>query len=90
VYDGDYVQLSKDGVDAILDYCQHIASFKLGGKDFALTMPLFEKFETYARMKNTQYAALGIFRPGTLAEGNRGEMVDPRFEMEGAHGKATR
>ena len=80
--DSDFIQLSRDGVDQVLNYAQHAASFKLGGKDFALTMPLFDEFEAYCRMKNTQYAALGIFRPGILMEGNRGELLDPRFEME--------
>jgi hypothetical protein len=76
------VQLSRDGVDAVLNYSQHLASFKMGGADFALTMPLLEQFETYCRKKNAQYAALGIFRPEMLLEGNRADAVDPRFEVE--------
>jgi hypothetical protein len=90
VNDGDYVQLSRDGVDAVLGYCQHICMFKAGGKDFALTAPMFDEFEAYCRKKNSQYAALGIFRPAILMEGNRGEMIDPRFEMESPGGQKTR
>lgn len=82
VADDDEVQLSRDGVDAVLDYCQHIASFKRGGTDFAQTMPLFEQFEAYCRRKNSQYASLGIFRPQLVMEGNRGDELDPRFERE--------
>ena len=82
-----YVQLSRDGVDAVLNYAQHIASFKMGGKDFALTAPLFDEFEAYCRKRNSMYAALGIFRPAILMQGNRGEMLDPRFEMGEPHGK---
>jgi hypothetical protein len=82
------VQLSRDGVDAVLNYAQHLASFKMGGKDFALTLPLYEQFEAYCRKKNAQYAALGIFRPEMLLEGNRADAVDPRFEAE--HGKTAR
>lgn len=85
--DAAYVQLSRDGVDAILAYAQHAASFKFGGQDFALTMPLYEQFEAYCRKKNSQYAALGIFRPELLMEGNRSEEMDPRFEREVDHGK---
>lgn len=87
VLDGDYIQLSRDGVDALLNYCQHLCMFKAGGKDFALTVPLFDEFEAYSRKKNSQYAALGIFRPGILMEGNRGELLDPRFEKEPARGQ---
>lgn len=86
VADGDEVQLSRDGVDAVLDYAQHVASFKRGGVDFAETMPLFEQFEAYCRKKNSQYAALGIFRPQLIEEGNRVEAIDPRFEREAKRG----
>lgn len=86
--DSDFVQLGRDGVDAVLNYAQHIASFKMGGKDFAVTLPLFEQFEAYCRKKNSEYAALGIFRPEMLLEGNRRDAVDPRFEE--SHGEAAR
>lgn len=89
VSDDDFVQLSRDGVDAVLNYSQHLAAFKLGGQDFALTIPLFEQFEAYCRKKNSQYAALGIFRPELVFEGNRADIVDPRFTPE-EHGQATR
>lgn len=79
-FDSDEVQLSRDGVDAVLNYAQHTASFKMGGADFASTMPLYEQFEAYCRQKNAQYAALGTFRPQVLMEGNRRDEIDPRFE----------
>lgn len=85
--DGDTVQLSKDGVDAVLARAQHVASFKFGGADFAVTAPLLEQFELYCRTKNSQYAALGIFRPDLLTQGQRGDERDPRFERENG-GKA--
>ena len=90
--DGDFVQLSKDGVDAVLSYAQHIATFKFGGRDFSVTSPLLDQFESYCRKKNTQYAALGIFRPDLLGQGNRGDEVDPRFTpmTEAPHGKQAR
>lgn len=80
--DSDYVELSRDGVNAILNYAQHVATFKRGGEDFALTFPLYAQFEGYCRQKNAQYAALGIFRPELLMEGNRADEIDPRFEPE--------
>lgn len=92
--DAALIQLSRDGVDQVLNYAQHIASFKMGGKDFARTLPLYEQFESYCRMKNRQYAALGTFRPELVSEGNRSDQtqVDPRFTpmTEGEHGKAPR
>lgn len=79
VADGDPIQLSRDGVDAVLARAQHVAMFKLGGADFAATIPLLEQFEAYCRNKNAQYSALGIFRPDLLGEGDRNDVRDPRF-----------
>ena len=90
VDDDDEVQLSRDGVDALLNYAQHVASFKTQGKDFALTLPMMEQFEAYCRKKNAEYAALGIYRPEMLLEGNRADIIDPRFEGEESHGKTRR
>ncbi len=80
--DADMVQLSKDGVDAVLARAQHVATFKRGGEDFLATIPLLEQFEAYCRTKNSQYAALGIFRPDLLMSGNEQDEGDPRFERE--------
>jgi len=85
--DTDQIQLSRDGVDAILAYAQHIAMFKCGGADFQATMPLLKQFEAYCRTKNSEYAALGIFRPDVLNQGSRGDELDTRF-IEQKKGKA--
>jgi hypothetical protein len=73
------VQLSRDAVEAILAYAQHLASFKMAGSDFMATMPLYEQFEKYCATQNHRYVALGVFRPDTLQEGNRADDLDPRF-----------
>ena len=83
--DADKIQLSKDGVDAVLARSQHVATFKRGGEDFLATIPLLEQFEAYCRTKNAQYAALGIFRPDLLVAGNEQSEGDPRFERETAN-----
>jgi hypothetical protein len=75
----DQIQLSRDGVEAVLCYAQHIASFKMGGADFQATLPLYKQFEDYCAVQNKRYAALGIFRPDMLMEGTRGDEIDPVF-----------
>jgi len=84
--DADKIQLSKDGVDAVLARAQHVATFKRGGQDFLATIPLLEQFEAYCRTKNSMYAALGIFRPDLLVAGNEQGEGDARFERETANG----
>ena len=83
VTDADLVQLSRDGVDAVLAYAQHLAQFKQGGAEFAGTLPLYEQFEAYCAATNARYAALGILRPEMLMEGGRGDVIDPRIDVEG-------
>ena len=75
----DQIQLSRDGVEAVLCYAQHIASFKMGGADFQATLPLYKQFEDYCAVQNKRYAALGIFRPDMLMQGNEGDEIDPVF-----------
>lgn len=81
------VQLSRDAVDAVLAYAQHLASFKMGGAEFMATMPLYKQFEEYCAAQNRRYAALGIFREDILQEGNRAEEIDRRFEKPIAQDK---
>jgi hypothetical protein len=88
--DASLIQLDRAGVDAVLGYSQHVAMFKQGGKDFFDTIPLFEQFEEYCRLKNRQYAALGIFRSDVIEQGGRGESRDPRFGKEPPHGESAR
>jgi hypothetical protein len=83
--DGAFVQLSRDGVDAVLAYAQHLAMFKCGGAEFLATMPLLDQFERYCRSENSRYAALGIQRNEMIHEGSRGQYIDPRYqEVSGA------
>lgn len=39
-----FVQAADENMDAILDYAQHLASFKLGGSDFLNTSMLLDRF----------------------------------------------
>lgn len=84
--DSSQIQLSRDGVDAVLAYAQHLSTFKRGGDDFLQTIPLLEQFEAYCRAKNSEYAALGIYRPDLLVQGVRNDVLDPRFIEAGSNG----
>lgn len=77
----DVVQLSRDGVDAVLGYAQHLAMFKMGGAEFANSLPLYQQFEAYCAATNDRYRALGIMREEMILEGDRGEVIDPRIEL---------
>jgi hypothetical protein len=79
---GDFIQLTRDGVDAVLAYAQHIAMFKCGGDDFTSTLPLYMQFEAFCASQNKRFAALGTFRSEMILEGDRGEVISPRMLKE--------
>jgi len=49
---GDFLQISQDMLDTLLDYAQHIACFKMGGQDFSVTSPLYQNFIRMAGEQN--------------------------------------
>lgn len=44
VNDADPLQVGRDDLDAIIDYAQHLAAFKMGGEEFTRTTPLLQRF----------------------------------------------
>lgn len=48
----DYIQLAREDVPYLFDYCRHILSFKLGGAEFLSTMPLYDNFLSGAAQRN--------------------------------------
>lgn len=76
--DGDFVQVSRDVFDVILDYAQVLASFKMGGSEFSSTKDLEAKFFTMAMATNQRLAKMGIFSDLVHSEGKRQDVNQPR------------
>lgn len=55
--DSSFVQVGKEHIDAILDYCVHLAMFKVGGAEFDATIPLANNFMQQAMLHNQQLKA---------------------------------
>jgi len=80
VADTDAVMLSHEAYDAVLDYAQHIASFKQGGQEFAATAPLLDNFMSLAGVANSRMLALGAYLPAMLGRSQLEERMRPRLE----------
>ncbi len=80
--DTDYVQVSRDTYDAILDYAFSLACFKQGGKEFAQTMEHQKNFFLAAIATNSRLAQLGLFRDLLIGQGMRQNEISPRFKKE--------
>lgn len=78
VLDGDFVQVSRDVFDAILDYAQVLASFKQGGAEFAATIDLERNFFTVAAQTNRRLMDMALFRDMAGLEGRRQDIAQPR------------
>lgn len=55
--DGDFIQVGREQLQAIYDYAQHIATFKLQGAEFEGVMPLYQ--QTIAAAMEHQAAQAG-------------------------------
>lgn len=82
VRDADFVQVTRDTFDAILDYAQHLADFKMGGHDFVQSQELAKNFFLAAIATNSRLAQLGLFRDLLIGQGMRQNEADPRFKKE--------
>lgn len=79
ILDSDFVQVSRDVFDAILDYAETLALFKIGGAEFVDAQELESRFMLAAQATNTRLAKSGIFSDTLQSEGKRQERAQPRF-----------
>ena len=77
--DADKVQVARDDLDAIIDYCVHLAMFKCGGSEFMSTMPLLERFIKAASLYNSKLAEWGEFSKVMAGVSGMEEAVNPRM-----------
>ena len=55
--DGDFIQIGREELEAILAYAQHLAAFKMGGAEFEMTMPHYARLVQLAALKNERLLA---------------------------------
>lgn len=76
--DSDFVQVSRDVFDVILDYAQTLASFKMGGSEFASTKDLENNFMAAAIQTNKRLTDMGLYRDVAGQVGQKQNIVQPR------------
>lgn len=78
--DGDYIQVGRELLDTLLDYCVHLASFKQGGDMFSTTLPLLTSFIKMAQRYNSRLLAQAPLGENIQDQGYREEVRRPREE----------
>ena len=73
----DPVQVSRDDYDVMLDYAQHLASFKMGGQEFLGTLPLLKRFLQQAAGYGLKLAELGEYTSALYELSQRENHMNP-------------
>jgi hypothetical protein len=82
--DAGFVQISRDNLDCVLDYAQHLATFKEGGFEFSeTTRTLFKSFISTVSATNSRLRESGIFATTLRPPNSRQDAADPRFAAAG-------
>lgn len=58
----NYIQVSRGQIDPVLDYAQHIASFKMAGAEFGGTDRLYQNMIECAKGQNGRLKAVSFYR----------------------------
>lgn len=67
--DGSFIQVGREHISTLLDYCVHLAMLKVGGQEFQNTLPLFKNMLELAAEHNQRLKSMGgnfdLFRLGS-------------------------
>ena len=78
----DPIQVARGDYDTIIDMAQHLAMFKIGGEEFAATIPLYQKFLDRAALYNRKIKEMGAFQWALADVSRTEEERNPRMEQE--------
>jgi hypothetical protein len=74
-----YIQVSRGQIDPLLDYAQHIASFKMAGAEFNGTARMFDNIVACAKGQNSRLDAVSFYRSQVEQPARKSEMELPRM-----------
>jgi hypothetical protein len=80
--DAAYLQVARDDFDAVIDYAQHLAAFKMGGSDFAGTMPLLQRFLTQGALYGLKLKEIGEYTDALYGLGTRERDLNPVMQPD--------
>ena len=78
--DGDYIEIGREQLDALLDYACHLASFKMGGQEFQATIREADNFLRQAMGYNERLAAAARYIVPSRDQARLEEKRRPRRE----------
>lgn len=85
---GSYIDVGKDHLDILLDYCEHLAAFKMGGADFKNTQREAENFLMAMALLSRRDRAVAVFKRG-MQVSDRESWNTPSVVTEGPPGQSA-
>ncbi len=79
--DGDFVQVSRDVLTAIIDEAEHLAQIKEGGSEFIDSLALHQRFIEAAMKTNSRLRESGIFATDLWRPISKEDQAEPRFAL---------
>lgn len=76
--DAATIQAPRDAIDALLDYCQHVAVLKQGEEGYVKSLPLFKNFVQYCVETSARLRASGVFETDIRPQTSRQDLDAPR------------
>lgn len=77
VADGDFIQLGREELDVVIDYAQHVASFKQAGEEFKATQQGFQRFVGGAAGYNQKLTTTAIYADVMKGQAGAEKVVRP-------------
>lgn len=74
-----YIQVSRDQIDPVLDYAQHISSFQMGGSEFDGTARQYQNLITVAKAQNDRLDAVSFWRSRLEQNASRSNLETVRM-----------
>jgi hypothetical protein len=75
---GDFIQLGREELDALIEYVEHLAMFKIGGAEFMETMPRYQNFQRLAVVYNETLKSMIAEVEAMGDRANRQDVLEPR------------
>jgi hypothetical protein len=75
----DFLQVDRGAYDAILDYAQHLAAFKMGGQEFMATVPLYSRFLWQASLAASRIDESGEFAKLLYGQSQLESNMNPEY-----------
>lgn len=82
IADDDFIQVGREQIQAIYDYAQHIACFKMQGEEFQATMPLYQQAKMSAMEHQTAQAGSSINYRQQLMQAHSDRLMRPYRRRE--------